>query len=91
MAQSIGDARLGGARKVISAFAVPWNAFVAVFLYYTVLTLVAVGGASIPALAMLVSYGLPVALYVAWLVSRAVHALAVLPVEIGETPHALAR
>ena len=91
MAQSIGDARLGSARTFLSAFAIPWNAFVVGFLYFTLLTLVALGGVNESALAMVISYGLPVAVYVSWLISRAVHALAMLPVEIGETPHALAR
>jgi hypothetical protein len=40
---------------------------------------------------MAVSYLLPVGLYFVTLVTRAVRALAAMPIDIGETPHALLR
>jgi len=77
--------------QIINALTVPWNAFVGAFLYYTFLTLLVLGGADLPALAMIVSYSLPVVLYGVFLVNRAVRVLAALPIDLGETPHALAR
>jgi hypothetical protein len=75
--------------QTLSAVAVPWNAFVAAFLYYTLLTLLVLGIANLPALFIAVAYLLPVCLYVGLLVSRAVRALAALPIDLGDTPHAL--
>ncbi len=72
-----------------AAFQVPWNAFVAAFLYYTLLTLLAIGVADLPVLFVTVAYLLPPAAYIGLLISRAIQALAALPIDIGETPHAL--
>jgi hypothetical protein len=77
--------------QIFSALTVPWNAFVGAFLYYTFLTLLTVGGADLPAVAMAVIYLVPLAAYAVFLVNRAVRALAALPIDLGETPHALAR
>jgi hypothetical protein len=74
---------------VVAAFAVPWNAFVAAFVYYTLLTMIAIGVADVAAAFMAVAYLLPVTLYAAVLAGRAVRALAALPVEIAHTPQAL--
>ena len=63
--------------------AVPWAAFVAVFLYYVGLTLVAISVEQLPDLAMAASYLLPVAGYGLLLLSRMVRAAAAMPVEIG--------
>ncbi len=86
-AQSLSPRSRGAA--VFAAVLVPWNAFVAAFLYYTLLTLIAIGVADLPAMFVAVAYLLPVALYAGLLVFRAVHALAALPIDISDTPHAL--
>lgn len=75
--------------SLVTAFAVPWNAFVAAFLYYTVLTLVAIGVEQLPTPFMAVAYLLPAVTYLTTLAFRAVHAVLALPVDIGHTPHAL--
>jgi hypothetical protein len=75
--------------RMLSAVMVPWNAFVAAFLYYTVLTLLVLGIANLAGLFMAVAYLLPVALYVGLLGLRAVRALAALQIDLGDTPHAL--
>lgn len=71
------------------AIQIPWDAFVAAFLYYTLLTLVAIGVANPPGLFMAAAYLLPVAVYASLVAVRAVQAFAALPIDIGETPHAL--
>jgi hypothetical protein len=76
---------------VVSSVMPPWNAFIAAFLYYTLLTLIAIGVADLAAGFVAVAYLLPVALYAGLLITRGVHALAALPIDIGETPHALMR
>ncbi len=75
----------------VSAVAVPWNAFVAAFLYFTLLTAATLGGADFSRLTMAVAYLLPVSLYAAMLVSRALHALSTVAVRIDHAPHALIR
>jgi len=85
--QSVGARPFGSA--LLAAILVPWNAFVGAFLYYTVLTLLAIGVADLPTVFVVVAYLLPVGAYAGLLVHRAVHALAALPIELGETPHAL--
>jgi hypothetical protein len=86
-AQSVGTRSLGAGLR--AALMVPWNAFVAAFLYYTLLTLLAIGVADLPNLFVAVAYLLPPAAYLGLLATRAVNALAALPIDIGETPHAL--
>ncbi len=78
-------------RNPLAAFALPWNAFVAVFVYYVLATLVVLGVGSLPALLVAVTYLLPPSGYAVLMVARGVRALAALPVEIGHTPHALLR
>jgi hypothetical protein len=75
----------------VSAVAVPWNAFVAAFLYFTLLTAATIGGADFSRLTMAVVYLLPFSLYAAMLVSRALHALSAVAIHIDHTPHALIR
>jgi hypothetical protein len=77
------------ARAVLAAFSVPWNAFVVMFLYYVALSLFVVGDAAFAPVVMAVAYLAPVVCYVAMLLNRGIHALVALPIEIGETPHAL--
>ncbi len=72
--------------RILNAVAVPWPAFVAAFLYYTLLTLVVIGMADLPAI-FLVSYGLPVALYVIVLGARAVRALSSVRIDLGPLPY----
>ena len=78
-------------RALMSALVVPWNAFVGVFLYYTALTLVMIGGGEISEGFVAAAFLIPVALYAALLMSRAVRGLAGLRVDIGPTPQALLR
>jgi hypothetical protein len=75
--------------QALSAVTVPWNAFVAAFLYYVLLTVLVLAIASLPTLFIAVAYLLPVGLYAGLLVLRGVQALAALPIDLGETPHAL--
>ena len=72
------------ASAVISFVAIPWGAFVAAFLFYVGLTMIAIGVEQLPDFAMAGAYLLPVAAYVLLLVSRAVHAVAAVPVQIGQ-------
>lgn len=69
--------------RLAAAVSVPWNAFIAAFLYYTLLTLASIGLAELPGLFVAISYLLPLALYAGVLIVRAVRALEALPVEIG--------
>jgi len=69
--------------RLAAAVSVPWNAFIAAFLYYTLLTLASIGLAELPTLFVAISYLLPLALYAGVLIVRAVRALEALPVEIG--------
>ena len=73
------------ARAFGSALSIPWAGFVAVFLYYVGLTLIAVGVGELSGLFVAVSYALPVVAYLALLTSRGVGALARLPVELWPT------
>ena len=63
-------------------FAVPWGAFIAAFLYYVGLTLVAVSVEQLPDMAMGAAYLLPVAAFAALLTLRVVRAVLAVPVEI---------
>ncbi len=77
--------RIGTAARTAAAFlTVPWGAFVVAFLFYVVLTLVAIGGQDLPDAAMAVAYLAPVAAYLLVLLSRLLHAVASLPVQIGQ-------
>jgi len=89
MAHSSSNTAGAGVRAVVAAFSLPWNAFVATFLYYVLLTLAVIGDAGFSPLVMAVAYLVPVVCYVAMLLNRGIHALVALPIEIGETPHAL--
>lgn len=59
--------------KLVGFVSVPWSGFVAGFLYYVVLTLVTIGGASLSDAFVLVAYGLPVAAYASFVVARTAH------------------
>ena len=63
---------------------VAWSLFVVVFLYYVVLTLVAISVEQPSDTGMIAAYLLPVAAYGLLLLSRAARALASTPVEIGQ-------
>ncbi len=89
MAQSSHRVAARNAHAVLAAFSLPWNAFVAAFLYYVLLALLVVGDAGFSPLVMAAAYLVPVVCYVAMMLSRGIHALVALPIEIGETPHAL--
>lgn len=62
--------------RLTQAFAVPWNAFVAAFLYYTLLACLALGGVSPGVPVVAIAYLAPVVVYVGTLASRALHAVA---------------
>ncbi len=75
----------GTAAAAIGSFlSVAWGAFVAAFLYYVALTLVAISVEQLPDAAMVAAYLLPVAAYLLLLLSRAIRAVAAVPVEIGQ-------
>ena len=76
-------------RSLAAAFGMPWGSFVAMFLYYVALALFAVAGLQISPLIVAIVYLAPVVGYVSMLLNRGIHALVALPIEIGETPHAL--
>ena len=75
------------ARRIGSAVSMPWGLFVAVFLYYVGLTLLALGADQLSEAFVAVSYLLPVAVYAALLVKRAVRRLVGMPVELWPTPN----
>lgn len=60
--------------RLVKAFAMPWNAFVAAFLYYTLLAMIVLGGVSpgIPVVAT--AYLAPLVIYLAVLANRALQA-----------------
>ena len=58
------------AKTGVAMVAVPWSMFVAAFLYYTLLALLAISVAQLTDLFMAVAYGLPAALYGVMLVTR---------------------
>ena len=89
MAQSSNRTAATNVRAVLAAFSLPWNAFIATFLYYVLLALFVVGDAGFSPLVMAMAYLVPVVCYVAMMLNRGIHALVALPIEIGETPHAL--
>ena len=61
-------------RPAIAAVAVPWNAFVAAFLYYVLLAVLAFGGASPGVPVVATAYLAPAVIYVVTLLSRSVRA-----------------
>jgi predicted benzoate:H+ symporter BenE len=78
-------------RTVVAAVSVPWDAFVGAFLYFTLLTAAVIGGADFSRLVMAVAYLLPVSLYASVLVSRGLHALSAITIDIDHAPHAVIR
>ena len=83
--------RASAIHALAGAVSVSWSAFVGVFLYYTALTLVAIGAAELSVTFVATAYLLPVALYAIVLANRAVRALAAVQIDIGHTPEALLR
>ena len=82
---------LGIGRRLASGVSLPWSAFVAVFLYFTVVTACVIGGADFTPPVMAVAYLLPASLYLGILASRAVHALGSVDIHFHRTPHAVLR
>jgi hypothetical protein len=76
-------------QPLLNAVIVPWNAFVAAFLYYVALTMLAIGVADLPTVFVALTYMLPLVAYGALIGTRAVRALAAMPIDLGDTPHAL--
>jgi hypothetical protein len=74
--------------RLFAAF-MTWDAFVAAFIYYTLLTLIMIAVADVAAGFVLVAYLLPPAALAVVLVHRGVQALAALPIDIAHTPAAL--
>ncbi len=72
--------------RAAAAFSLPWTAFIAAFLYYTLLTLVAVGAQDLPT-AFIFAYAVPVVLYACVVAARAVRALANVRVDLGPLPY----
>jgi hypothetical protein len=78
-------------RNFVVAVSVPWNGFVGAFLYFTVLSIAVIGGVDFSPLVMAVAYLLPVSLYASLLVSRGLHALSAITIDIDHAPHAIIR
>jgi len=72
--------------KSIDFVAVPWAMFVAAFLYYVGLTLVAIGVEQVSDRFMAIGYLAPLAAYIGILLVRAFHAI-----PHGHARHAVAR
>ncbi len=72
------------ASVALAFFAVPWTAFVAAFLYYVGLTMLAISGEQLTDLAVAATYLVPVAAYALLLATRVTRALAAVPVQIGQ-------
>jgi hypothetical protein len=62
--------------STLAVLSVPWNAFVAAFLYYTLLALLSLGGLSPSASTVAAAYAAPVIVYGLVLVARAVRRVA---------------
>jgi hypothetical protein len=62
--------------RIPSFVAVPWNAFVAVFLYYVAVTVAVMGDVRFTDAGIVCTYGLPVLPYAAVIVMRFVSFLA---------------
>jgi len=71
--------------------ALPWNAFVGAFLYYTLLALITVSGLDIGAPFVIAAYGMPLAGYLATLLVRAGRMVASVQVDLFHAPRAVAR
>ena len=68
----------------VAMVAVPWSMFVAAFLYFTLLTLLAIGGVELTDRFVVVAYGLPAALYGVVLVTRVGRSVvSVFPAQVG--------
>ena len=79
------------AQQSLAFVTLPWNAFIGAFLYYTLLTLIAVGGVNTSAGFMVVAYAVVPVIYGAVLLTRAFQALAALRIDLFNTPHAAIR
>ncbi len=79
------------AQRSLSFVTLPWNAFVGVFLYYTLLTLIAVGGLDVSAGFMIVFYAVAPVVYGGVLLTRAVQALASIRIDLFQAPHPAVR
>ena len=73
-------------RAPLAALSVPWNAFVAAFLYYALLAVLALGGASPGVPVVATAYLAPAVMYVVTVLSRAVRAAAGLAASIARQP-----
>ena len=75
-----------------SFLALPWNAFVGAFLYYTLLTLIVIGAADLSGTFVATAYLFPLGAYAGVLVSRALHGLVAFLVEmVGPHKRGIAR
>jgi hypothetical protein len=61
--------------RALNAVSLPWNAFVAAFLYYTLLAVLALGGTSPAVPVVATAYLAPVVMYIVAIANRALHAL----------------
>jgi hypothetical protein len=78
-------------QNIGNALALPWDLFVAAFVYYTLLTALVLGVADLAVAFVAVAYLAPVAVGAAILVARALRALARLQIDISPAPQALLR
>lgn len=64
------------AHIAVEFLVVPWNAFMAAFVFYVGVTIVAISGVQLPDVPMVAAYVFPVVIYAAVLLSRALHGAA---------------
>jgi hypothetical protein len=81
--------------NLATAFSVPWNAFVAAFLYYSLLALLALGGSNPGAGLVAGAYAMPPVMYAATMILRVSRAIAAWakaarPHAMGTTAHSAA-
>jgi hypothetical protein len=80
-----------GGQRVWTFLALPWNAFVGAFVYYTLLAVLTVSGLDLSAPFIVAAYAMPLAFYLAMVLVRAARAIASVPIDLFHAPRALAR
>jgi hypothetical protein len=72
--------------RVIDMVSMPWNAFVAAFLYYSLLAVLALGGTSARGPVVAGAYGMPVAVWAVTVAIRLVSAAATRVAVVAAAP-----
>ncbi len=77
--------------RVAEAVSLPWNAFVAAFLYYTLLAALALGGASVRGPVVAGAYSMPLAVWAATVAVRLARSAAARVADIAVSPRLVTR